>query len=156
MQLRFFRGGTVSTKPEDASRPKHPAGLRGRLQKWKEDAAKLKVEVFALYLASRDPRTPWYAKALLALVIGYAISPIDLIPDFIPILGYVDDLILIPAGVSAVRKMIPPEVLDECRARARSGTVFTTRQKWIGAALIVGVWLLVLYLFLKFVLRILP
>ncbi len=142
--------------PEDADTQAKDGPPRGRLAKWKEDAGRLRVEVVALYLASRDPRTPWYAKVLLALVIGYAISPIDLIPDFIPILGYVDDLVLIPAGVAAVRKLIPPEVLQECRERARSETAFTTRQKWIGAALIVAVWLLALYLFLRFLLRVLP
>jgi len=139
----------VSTDPRDAVRLPQGGRLRKRLAKWKQDARTLKTEVVVLYLASRDPRTPWYAKVLLAVVIGYAISPIDLIPDFIPVLGYVDDLVLIPAGVAAVRKLIPAEVLDECRARARSGTAFTSRQKWIGAVLIVAVWLLVLYLFLK-------
>jgi len=130
--------------------------MRKRLARWKEDARALQTEVIVLYFASRDPRTPWYAKLLLALVIGYAISPIDLIPDFIPVLGYVDDLVLIPAGVAAVRKLIPEEVLDECRARVRSGTAFTSRQKWIGVALILLVWLLVLYLFLAFLLRVMP
>jgi len=130
--------------------------MRKRLARWKEDARALQTEVVVLYFASRDPRTPWYAKLLLALVIGYAISPIDLIPDFIPVLGYVDDLVLIPAGVAAVRKLIPEEVLDECRARVRSGTAFTSRQKWIGVALILLVWLLVLYLFLAFLLRVMP
>ncbi len=129
--------------------------VRRRLARWKQEAAALRTEVVVLYLASRDPRTPWYAKALLALVIGYAVSPIDLIPDFIPVLGYVDDLVLIPAGVAAVRKLIPPEVIDECRARVRSGTALSPRQKWIGIAIVVGVWLLVLYLFLRF-LRVLP
>ena len=130
--------------------------MRKRLARWKEDARALQTDVVVLYFASRDPRTPWYAKLLLALVIGYAISPIDLIPDFIPVLGYVDDLVLIPAGVAAVRKLIPEEVLDECRARVRSGTAFTSRQKWIGVALILLVWLLVLYLFLAFLLRVMP
>src|SRR3989442_3322530 len=118
-----------------------------RLRKWKEDANRLKTEVVALYLASKDPRTPWYAKLLLALVIGYALSPIDLIPDFIPVLGYVDDFIIVPAGLSAVRKMVPPEVLRECRERASGGRAVTTREKWIGAAIVVLALVSGLYLF---------
>src|SRR5215207_6801369 len=78
----------------------------------------LQNETFALYLAGRDPRTPWYAKAFIAAVIAYAISPIALIPDFIPLLGYLDDLVLIPLGIFVAIRMIPPQVLAECRARA--------------------------------------
>lgn len=126
------------------------------LKKWKEEAKQLKTEVYALYLASKDPRTPWYAKVLLALVIGYALSPIDLIPDFIPVLGYVDDLVIVPAGVSVVRKMIPSEVMRECREEASHGTNLTGRQKWIGVAIIVSAWLLIVYLFLKLVFRFVP
>jgi len=143
----------VATSPDGAGGPPRGGRIRRRLAKWKEDAGRLKTEVFALYLASRDPRTPWYAKVLLALVIGYAISPIDLIPDFIPVLGYVDDLVIVPAGVAAVSRLIPAEVMEEYRVEARKGTAFTTRQKWIGAGIIIAVWLLVLYLFLKLLLR---
>ncbi len=124
-----------------------------RLRKWKDDVDRLKTEVLALYLASKDSRTPWYAKVLLALVIGYALSPIDLIPDFIPVLGYVDDLVIVPAGLSAVRRMIPPDVLRECRERASAGGVLTTRQKWIGAAIVVLVWTVVLYAFVRLLLQ---
>src|SRR2546428_7199402 len=105
-----------------------------RLRKWKEDANRLKTEVVALYLASKDPRTPWYAKLLLALVIRYALSPIDLIPDFIPVLGYLDDLIIVPAGLSAVRKMVPPDVLRACRERVCGGRAHTWRETLVGAA----------------------
>ncbi|MCA9956955.1 MAG: DUF1232 domain-containing protein, partial [Anaerolineales bacterium] len=80
----------------------------------------LKQETYALYLAYKDPRVSWYARVWLAIVIGYAFSPIDLIPDFIPILGYLDDLILIPAGIWLALKLIPPPVLVECRARAKT------------------------------------
>ena len=86
-----------------------------RLRDW---ARRIKRDVHALYLASRDPRTPWYAKALAVCVAGYALSPIDLIPDFIPVIGYLDDAILVPLGVLAVVKMIPPEVMAEHRAAA--------------------------------------
>ena len=81
-------------------------------------ARKLKSEIFALYLALRDPRTPWYAKVFGALVVAYAFSPLDLIPDFIPVLGYLDDVILLPVGIWLTIRMIPPAVLDESRARA--------------------------------------
>jgi uncharacterized membrane protein YkvA (DUF1232 family) len=88
-----------------------------RLESW---ARRLKVEVYALYLAYKDPRVPWYARAFAAVVVGYAFSPIDLIPDPIPVLGYLDDLILIPLGVALAIRMIPPRVLAECREEARN------------------------------------
>jgi uncharacterized membrane protein YkvA (DUF1232 family) len=87
----------------------------------------------------RDPRVPWYAKVLAACLVGYAFSPIDLIPDFIPVLGYLDDLVLIPLGIMVVRAMIPAAVLDECRVRAEQ-----TKGKprnWIAAGAIVLVWI---------------
>jgi uncharacterized membrane protein YkvA (DUF1232 family) len=86
-----------------------------RLRDW---ARLIKRDVHALYLAGRDPRVPWYAKALAALVAGYALSPIDLIPDFIPVLGYLDDVILVPLGIAAVIRLIPPDVMAEHRAMA--------------------------------------
>lgn len=82
------------------------------LNEW---ARTIKRDVHALYLAARDPRTPWYAKVLAVCVAGYALSPIDLIPDFIPVVGYLDDAILVPLGILAVVKMIPPEVMAEHR-----------------------------------------
>lgn len=78
----------------------------------------IKLDVHALYLAARDPRTPWYAKALAVCVAGYALSPIDLIPDFIPVLGYLDDVVIVPLGILAVVKLIPPEVMSDSRAAA--------------------------------------
>src|SRR5437667_10885356 len=89
------------------------------LETWKRQARLLKLEAYALYLACRDPRVPWYAKAFAACVAGYAFSPIDIIPDPIPVLGYLDDLVLVPLGVLVVRRMIPKPVLDECRQRAK-------------------------------------
>ncbi len=91
--------------------------LRRLLAAWKVRARQLRAETYALYLAYRDPRVPWVAKVLAAVVVGYAFSPIDLIPDFIPVLGYLDDLVLIPIGVALALRMIPAEVMDECRAR---------------------------------------
>ena len=94
-------------------------GLTGGLvQRWQTAARALKRELYALYLASRDPRTPWYAKAAIAGVLAYALSPIDLIPDFIPVLGYLDDLVLLPAGIWVALRLIPPTVMAESRARA--------------------------------------
>jgi uncharacterized membrane protein YkvA (DUF1232 family) len=78
----------------------------------------VKRDVHAIYLAARDPRVPWYAKALALCVAGYALSPIDLIPDFIPVIGYLDDLIIVPLGIAAVVKLIPPEIMAEHRALA--------------------------------------
>jgi uncharacterized membrane protein YkvA (DUF1232 family) len=78
----------------------------------------VKRDVHALYLASRDPRVPWYAKALGCCVAGYALSPIDLIPDFVPVLGYLDDVVIVPLGVLAVVRLIPPGVMAEHRVQA--------------------------------------
>ena len=86
-----------------------------RLKDW---ARTIKRDAHAIYLAARDPRTPWYAKALALVIAGYALSPIDLIPDFIPVVGYLDDLIILPLGIVAVVKLIPPEVMTEHRAAA--------------------------------------
>jgi uncharacterized membrane protein YkvA (DUF1232 family) len=105
----------------------------------KARARALKAEVVALVLAARHPRTPWYAKALVVAIVAYALSPIDLIPDFIPVLGLVDDIILLPFAIALAVKMIPPDVMAECRARAsqeRPGT----RAGRIGAAVIVLFW----------------
>lgn len=89
--------------------------MASRLKDW---ARALKRDVHAIYLAARDPRTPWYAKALAVSVAGYALSPIDLIPDFIPVLGFLDELVILPLGILAVIKLIPPEVMAESRAAA--------------------------------------
>ena len=87
------------------------------LEGLKAKARALKREVQALILAARDPRTPWYAKWLVAGVVAYALSPIDLIPDFIPVLGLLDDLIIVPLGIVIAIRLIPAQVLAECRAR---------------------------------------
>ena len=109
------------------------------LEGWKRRARSLKREVHALYFACRDPRVPWYAKALAAGIVGYAFSPIDLIPDFIPVLGYLDELVLLPLGIMAVRAMIPGEILAECRERA--ALLEGEPRNWIAAAIIVAIWL---------------
>ena len=85
-------------------------------QRARHSALLVKRDVHAIYCAARDPRVPWYAKALAICVAGYALSPIDLIPDFVPILGYMDDVIIVPLGVLIVVKLIPPEIMAEHRA----------------------------------------
>src|ERR1700748_1995011 len=86
-----------------------------RAKQW---ARSLKRDVHALYLAGRDPRVPWYAKALAVVIAGYALSPLDLIPDFIPVVGYLDDLILVPLGILVVIRLIPADIMAEHRATA--------------------------------------
>lgn len=94
-----------------------------------------------MYLAIRHPATPWYAKAVAAMVVVYAVSPFDLIPDPIPILGYLDDVIIVPLGVLVVRWMIPAAILTECRQRASAGVTINSAWKWAGAILISLLWL---------------
>lgn len=117
--------------------------------RWKKKALHLKLEAFTVYLACRDPRVPWYVKILALCVVGYAFSPIDLIPDFIPILGYLDDLILIPIGISIVIHMIPHEVLEECRKKAEQEASLTRPRNWIAALLIISIWLLFTWLIIS-------
>ncbi len=112
------------------------------METWKRRARRLKGEIYALYLAYRDPRVPWYAKGFAALVVGYALSPIDLIPDAIPVLGYLDDLILVPLGIGIALKMIPAEVMGECRERARMAMEEGLPTNQVSAVVIVAVWLL--------------
>jgi uncharacterized membrane protein YkvA (DUF1232 family) len=111
------------------------------LESWKGRARRLKGETYALYLAYRDPRTPWYAKVFAALVVGYAFSPIDLIPDPIPVLGYLDDLLLVPLGIALALKMIPLAVLDECREQARLAMEQGSPTNWAVAAAVIAIWL---------------
>ena len=113
------------------------------MTKLKAQASQLKRELHALWLAYGDPRTSWLARFLIVCVIAYALSPIDLIPDPIPIIGYLDDLILLPLGIALAIRMIPDSVMADCRERARQ-TNFNgpPRWKWTGAVFIVNVWLL--------------
>ncbi len=105
----------------------------------KRRARALKTDTYALYLACRDPRTPWYAKLLAAVVVAYAFSPLDLIPDFIPVLGYLDDLILVPLGIAVVIKLVPASVMAECRERARAPHGKPTSRA--AAVLVITIWL---------------
>ena len=116
---------------------------------WKTQAKRLRNEIYALYFAARDPRTPWYAKVLAAFIIGYALSPIDLIPDFIPVLGYLDDLIIVPAGIALLIKIIPNGVLQECREKAHSQPI-SIKGNWVAGTIIILVWLLLIYIAFSF------
>lgn len=109
-----------------------------RLTAW---AKRLKVELTAVYLAVRDPRTPWYARALGAAVVAYAFSPIDLIPDFVPVLGYLDDALIVPAGIWLVLRLIPADVMVDARARAEEQLRKPKPVSWVGAAFIGAIWL---------------
>ena len=110
-------------------------------ENWRQKVRVFKRQTYTLYLAYKDPRVPWYAKLLAALVIGYAFSPIDLIPDFIPILGYVDDLILVPLGIKMVIKLIPKEVLAEYQEKAEA-ELNGKLKNWYAAAVIMLIWTL--------------
>ena len=112
------------------------------LKRFKQRVRHLKAETFALYLAARHPSTPWYAKMLVAFIVAYALSPIDLIPDFIPVLGYLDDLILIPIGIALAIKLVPPAVLTECRARSQEALVNGKPVSRIAGAAIIMLWLI--------------
>jgi uncharacterized membrane protein YkvA (DUF1232 family) len=109
------------------------------LRRLQERARALKQETYTLYLAVRDPRTPWYAKAVAAAVVAYALSPFDLIPDFIPVIGYLDDLIIVPLGIALALKLVPEPVMAECRERARARAGRPTSR--VGAAFMIAVWL---------------
>ena len=110
--------------------------MLSRLKQW---SRALKRDAHAIYLAARDPRVPWPAKALGVAVAAYAFSPLDLIPDFIPVLGYLDDLIIVPLGIALVVKLIPPELMREHRARAIAAQ--NRPVSIAGAALVIMVWL---------------
>jgi uncharacterized membrane protein YkvA (DUF1232 family) len=120
-------------------------------EKLKQRAKDLKREVYTLYLAYKDPRTPWYAKIFTGMVVAYALSPIDLIPDFIPVIGYLDDLILVPLGIAAAIKMMPPDVMAECRIKAQAEMEKAKPTNWIVAGVIVLIWVGLLVVFIKWV-----
>ena len=111
------------------------------LDSWKARARVLKTEVYAMYLAYRDPRTPWYARLFAAGVVAYAFSPIDLIPDFIPVLGYLDDLVLVPLGIWLAIKMIPPEVMADCRCRAGQDLAASKPINRVAGMIIIAIWI---------------
>lgn len=120
------------------------------LDKLKARARVLKNEAIAVYLAAKDPRTPWYAKALVFFVVAHTFSPIDLIPDFIPVLGYLDDLIVTPLGLALAIRLIPAEVLEEARGRA-AGSSVEIGVKVVGVLVIVLTWTVILVFLLRLI-----
>lgn len=103
-------------------------------------ARRIKRDIVVLYIAARDPRTPWYAKAIALAVAAYALSPIDLIPDFIPVLGYLDDLLLLPIGIFLAVRLIPDHLMAEFRKTAE--TYHPPRSHWCVAAIVIAVWVI--------------
>ena len=124
-------------------------------QKLKQKIGDLKVEVLAVWFAYRDPRTPWYAKVWSALVVGYAFSPIDLIPDFIPIIAYLDDAIIVPLGLIIAIKLIPKEVMADTRIKAKDWIEQRKQkpQNKTMAVLIVLLWILLFLLIIRYILK---
>lgn len=113
-----------------------------KFTKLKNYAKKLKQDVFVLYLSYKDNRTPWYAKAVAICVVAYAFSPIDLIPDFIPVLGYLDDLILVPLGISLALRLIPSHVIEENRILAEEMKKNGKPKNWLVGFLFILIWIL--------------
>ncbi|MGC4376448.1 YkvA family protein [Fictibacillus sp. Mic-4] len=113
------------------------------LRKWKVYAKKLKSELYTLYLANKHPKVPWYTKIFSICVVAYAFSPVDLVPDFIPILGYLDDLILVPLGIYFAFKMMPGDVVKECRKEAERLMNQAKPRNWITGGLIIILWMLI-------------
>jgi uncharacterized membrane protein YkvA (DUF1232 family) len=111
-----------------------------RLEQLKQRARELNREVFAVFLAAKHPRTPWYAKVLLLAIVAYAVSPIDLIPDFLPVIGLLDDVILLPLGIALALRMIPRAVIEECRAQVATSELERSRLGRFGAIAIGAVW----------------
>ena len=119
----------------------------------KDRAKQLKTDIPAVFLALKRRETPWGAKVLAALTIGYALSPIDLIPDFIPVLGYLDDLIILPAMVALTVKLIPAEMIAQCRAEAEGMWQNGKPKRWYYAIPIIAVWLIVVFLIVRAVVK---
>jgi uncharacterized membrane protein YkvA (DUF1232 family) len=116
----------------------------------KRRAEQLKVEIFSLYFAYKDPRVPIYARLFAACVVGYAFSPIDLIPDPIPVLGYLDDLVIVPFGIWLALKMIPPEVMADARIKAGERLQQKKPVNWLVGAIILLIWLALAAIFTRF------
>ncbi len=112
------------------------------LEAWKRRARQLSSQTYALYLAYRHPRTPWYAKVFAALIVGYVFSPIDPIPDFIPGVGLLDEIVVVPVGVLFATKMIPTDVIEECRDKAREVAEGEKPVSRVAAGVVVAIWLL--------------
>jgi len=110
-------------------------------KRWKARVNELKQNTYALYLASLDPRVPWLAKLVIGAVVTYALSPVDLIPDFIPLLGYLDDLLLLPLGMALAIRMIPDHVWQDCKARSHAALSTKLPRSYTAVIVIVLLWI---------------
>jgi uncharacterized membrane protein YkvA (DUF1232 family) len=144
------RSDPPGTAPPGRAAGSPPPSLAARARQW---ARRIKRDAYALSLAVRDPRTPWYAKLVAACVVAYAFSPIDLIPDFIPLLGYLDDILIVPLGILLALKLIPADVMAECRAKAEAHRPHSRPRNYLGAAAIVAIWLLAAALSVQWLIR---
>ncbi|MNW59474.1 hypothetical protein D3C74_373930 [compost metagenome] len=126
---------------------------KSNLSKLKSYARKLKQNLFVLYLSYRDNRTPWYAKVVAICVVAYAFSPIDLIPDFIPVLGYLDDLIIVPVGISLALKLIPSHIIEDNREKAEEIKKNGKPKNWFVGILFILIWVLLAVWICKLVLQ---
>src|ERR687897_3958406 len=124
------------------------------LEMWKQRARQLSSQAYALYLAYRHPRTPWYAKVFSALIVGYVFSPIDPIPDLIPGVGLLDEMVVVPIGILIAAKMIPPEVFAECQEKAREVEEGKKPVSRVAAVVVVAIWLLCVALAIYLALRV--
>ena len=117
----------------------------------KERAQRLKSDIPAVFIALKDKETPWYAKLLATITVGYALSPIDLIPDFIPVLGYLDDIIVLPALVALTIRLIPEKIWEKSRQQSKNMWTNGKPKRWYYAIPIVVIWLLIIYLIIKWI-----
>jgi uncharacterized membrane protein YkvA (DUF1232 family) len=124
------------------------------LETWKRRARQLSAQTYTIYLAYRHPRTPWYAKVFAALIVGYVFSPIDPIPDFIPGVGLLDEMVVVPIGVLFATRMIPRDVFEECREKAREVAEGEKPVSRVAAGVVVAVWLLCVALAVFLALRV--
>lgn len=113
-------------------------------REWRKNVGNFKTDILAVFLAVQDKRVPLYVKAFALLVVGYAFSPIDLVPDFIPILGQIDDLVLLPAGMYLIKRMLPEPLLDEYREKAATLKHDIKRKSWIAAIIIIAIWVAII------------
>ena len=116
-----------------------------------ERAQRLKSDIPAIFIALKDKETPWYAKLLATVTVGYALSPIDLIPDFIPVLGYLDDIIVLPALVALTIRLIPEKIWEESRRQSENMWTDGKPKRWYYAIPIVVIWLLIIWLIIKWI-----
>jgi len=139
---KYYLGGIMMTKINKT--------IKILLANVKIKVENLKVEISALYLASKRDDVPWYAKLVIILVVGYALSPIDLIPDFIPIIGYLDDIIILPMGIMLAIRLIPENIMDECRQESATAFKNGKPKNWFAAGIIIFIWIvIVIYVLIK-------